>query len=93
MPYEIRDKDGELVGLTANRTDPDQKFIDEKSPEVVAMMKSVADSGTVQEAINVQMIVLAIKEMKAAGKIDAEYKEPVVPDVRSLTAGKGAAEI
>ena len=83
MPYAIRDKEGNLTGTTKNPTSDEAERIEFADPEYLQLVKTRQHKQNVEAAIQNQMRLIAIQQMKSDRKIDMGHEEPVITNVSS----------
>jgi hypothetical protein len=79
MPYVNRDKGGKIVGVfEVKQRDGQELIANSKDAEVVAFRAGDVNEDKIRASIQAQMRLTAIKELKTANKIPADYPEPTV---------------
>lgn len=83
MPYAKR-VNGEITMVCKWPNADCKEPIDKDSAEYAQFLQRVGGKQRREEAIQKQMRLLAIQQMKTDGKIDPTYPEPVVDDVSAV---------
>lgn len=87
MPYTIRNKDGILKGLTRNPVGDNAEFMEYTDSEYVNLLQTRQDESDIEDAIRLQIRLMAIRQMKVDSKIANDFKEPTINDVSSKQMG------